>query len=607
MSDQVRITVVDINGRETAVWTYPGKSLWQSLVMNGMELGGNCGGQGTCGKCKLRVSGPVQGPGPEESQYLLADEVKAGERLACYVTIEDEITVYLPADMTGQASSFAVGGQEDLPFSRGIVEYKKIYIPGCDRYSPVSIQERLMSALPGYELELRREHYDELQRLDRAERPVLELNTLIFEGNRVLYAGRKMSFAYGIALDLGSTTLYAALVDLVEGSVAATASMANMQRVYGADILSRVKYCLDHPDGLKTLNQVLVNNCNSLIEDLLGTAGAGPDNIYRYTVVGNPVMLHLFTGLTPGGFAAAPYRGIFATDLYWPVLDTGLKGNPQARVHVLPQIGGFVGADTVACLLAIAGQEAPPYLLLDIGTNGEVVLCNGKQKWAASAAAGPAFEGGNLTSGMRASSGAIDKVVLNPDGRFGYGIIGNKPARGICGSAAIDLVAGMLDAGYIDSYGSFTDKADMALELREGQRGKEMILVPGTEAYQGIPVVFNQEDIRQVQLAKSAIRTAVDILIEQAGIRAADLKMVYLAGAFGNYLCPHSCITIGLLPEECGSVIKNIGHAAIRGAVQALLDPDISARLSTVREQSVCVSLADEEQFQKRFLAHLNF
>lgn len=605
MADQVKINLIDVNGQETAIWTYPGKSLWHSLVMNGIEVGGSCGGQGTCGKCKLKVEGSPGGPGPEESQYLLADEVKAGERLACYLTVTGEINVYLPAGIDHRDAVSVAGRKGDLPC--GPVKRKRIYIPGYDRCKPVSIQERLASALPGYRLELRREHYEELHRLDRAERPALELNTLVFEGNRVCYAGRQKSPAYGIALDLGSTTLYAALVDLVKGGTAATASMTNMQRIYGADILSRVKYCQDNPEGLATLHQVLLNNANSLAEDLLKVVGGGPENIYRYTVVGNPVMLHLFTGLNPAGYASAPYLGVFDSDLYWPVYDMGLTGNREAWVHILPQIGGFVGADTIACLLAVAGEQKHPYLLLDIGTNGELVLSNGEQNWAASAAAGPAFEGGNLTSGMRAAGGAIDRVFLQPDGTPGYGVIGSIPAKGICGSAVIDLVASLLEAGYIDVFGSFTKKADQTLNLREGPRGKEMILVPGTQAYQGTPVVFNQEDIRQVQLAKSAIRTSIDILVEQAGVRIKDLKAVYLAGAFGNYLRPDSCIAIGMLPEECRPVITNIGHAASRGAVRALLDTEIAVHLNHLRKRTISISLADQEQFQEKFLAHLNF
>ncbi|MDD2585421.1 MAG: ASKHA domain-containing protein [Syntrophomonadaceae bacterium] len=607
MSKQVKIKVIlESAAKEYYLWSLEGKNLWETLSSSGIDTGGSCGGNGTCGMCKIRVKGEVSLLSDTERELLLPEEIKQGFRLACYCTIKGPLTVYpdynyMDNNNRNQLDQWLENYRQD-----GEIHKHTFFIPGIDKYEPVPIYRRIAQALPDYKLELSINNLNELSMLDRAGRPSLELNALVFNNKVVKYVGREEQQAYGVALDVGSTSLFAALVDLQTGQTITVASKANMQRIYGADVISRINYCLENQDGLKTLHQVLINNVNGIIEDLMLETGISSEYIYRVCVVGNPIMLHLFTGLNVNGFGAAPYTGIFLDELLYRAADLDIIANQDASLLILPQIGGFIGADTIACLLPIPETEAAKsYLLIDIGTNGEIVLNSKGNMWAASAAAGPAFEGGNITSGMRAEKGAIDRIFLDEQGNLGYNILGDIPARGICGSAIIDIVACLFKAGYIDENGIITDQGFEQLNIRDSKRGPEIIIVDSQDSLKGTPVVFNQEDIRQVQLAKGAIRTAIDILLKKAGIEYKDLKSIYLAGAFGSYLNPEHCIKIRLLPPVAIDKIKNTGNAAGKGAIIALLSETQQEKARILQQKINYIELASDPDFEKIFLDNL--
>jgi len=607
MSGKVKIKLVTHDGKEHFCWTLKGKNLWESIIVNGWALEGTCGGRGTCGKCRVRIEGDVTPVTENERALLLPEEIKEGERLACFCFVNGPLTVYLNRGYTDLAAKTRlyrenISVKEDTP-----VHNYKFFIPGIYKENPVTLYRRLTESLSSYRLELSIDNLNEIAKLDRVGRPSLELYALIFENKTVRRIGRREEKAYGIALDLGTTSLFAALVDMQEGQVVSLASRGNMQRVYGADIMSRVSYCLENKEGLTKLNRILINNINGMIEEMLQELRASYHNIYCFSVVGNPVMLHFFMGLNINGFASFPYAGIFSDELNYRAADLGLNSNSSAWVTVLPQVGGFVGADTIACLLALPAEALGCYLLLDIGTNGEVVLYNRGEMWAASAAAGPAFEGGGISSGMMAEIGAVDKVYLDSGGRMQFNVLGNKPAKGICGSGIVDLVACLLQAGYIDKNGIFTAKACNRLESRRGKWGTEIILFAAGESAKGRPVVFNQEDVRQVQLAKAAIRTAIDILLGKAELSYADIDRIYLAGAFGNYLDPDNSIKIGMIPPIDSKKIINIGNAAAEGAVAALLSEESRSKASMLKEKIRYTELANHPDFQDMYLNNLNF
>ncbi len=604
---QVKIRFISPGAGEYIYWTFKGKNLWEAIALCGLKPGGTCGGRGICGKCKVRIEGEVSPISNSEKEHLLPEEIRRGDRLACYCTINGPLTVYLDYSEFNLDLKETISSTTDEFGGPKQVCNRKILIPGLDKDSPNPIYTRLKEALAAHSLEIACTNLAELSLLDRAGRPSIELHALIFDNLVVKYIGKKPKRVYGVAVDLGSTSLFAALMDMENGQTVAVSSKNNMQRIYGADIISRVSYCIENSDGVEKLQNVLINNINLMIQEMVKEANASFDNIYQFSVVGNPVMVHLFLGLNPKGFAAAPYSGIFADELVVRAGEVGLYANPDARVIIPPQIGGFVGADTIACLLTIADYKSSRFLLIDIGTNGEIILGNRGRMWAASAAAGPAFEGGSITSGARAGNGIIDKVSINEDGKLEFNILGDKPVKGICGSGLIDLCACMLKAGFMDNNGIISQLANDVLEVRQGLRGPEIILLQDGNTLKGSPIVFNQEDIRQIQLAKAAVRTAVDILLKEAQLDFSDLDKIYLAGAFGNYLNPEHSMTIGLIPPVVKDRIVNIGNAAGQGAIIALLSPVKRNEAKILKDKVEYIELANRPDFEEMYINNLNF
>lgn len=606
MPHQVRMTIIEPDGKQHNIWTTKGKTVWEALEIIGWDTDGSCGGMGTCGKCKFRMTGGISELSPEERQHLIPEEIKGGQRLACLATIEGDYTLFIDYWQQDVRPKNGLLRYKPEGVSQSGVSNKDFFVPGPVEEMPIPIYDRIKKALPQYKLELNIENLNYLASLDRPGRPALELHAVVLDGDKVVHVGRQREMIYGMAIDIGSTSLFAALVNLETGALAAIASHTNMQRIYGEDIISRVNYAAGHQDGAAVLQRILINNLNSMIEELLTETGARFENIYRVTAVGNPVMLHLLTGLSTMGLGAAPYTGIFSEEMEIPAASLGLKVKPLCRLTILPQLGGFVGADTTACLLTLTPFRDTTYLLIDIGTNGEIILNHQGRQWAASAAAGPAFEGGAVSCGMRADHGAIDKVVADPD-KLSFRVIGGGLPRGICGSGIIDLLSVLLENGYLDKMGIFTETAEQRFTMRAGENGQEIVLVEPEEMLSGSPLVLNQDDIRQLQLAKSAVRTAIDIMLNQAGIEYSRLDRIFLAGTFGSYLNPDSIINVGLIPPVDTEKIRNIGNAAAEGAVMVLLSPDLMREAALIKSRVQYIELAEQKEFQAIFLQNLNF
>mgnify|MGYP001040325967 CR=1 FL=1 len=595
MQEQVKVNLIAADGISYSQWVPVGKNLWEVLAISVSGFTTECGGRGTCGKCKVRVSGEISPITEEEKAKLLPDELSSGERLACYARVMGTVDVQLPYmtdDISLNSTAKTITGQK-------AAQYRRFFIPGLDKQNPQPVYQRIRQVLPDLEFKLTVDNLNELAGLDREGRPSLELIGLILDNKYLLHAGRNEKPAYGIALDLGTTSLLVSLIDLVDGHVAGVISQTNMQRIYGADIISRVSYCLEQEDGLEKLHQILLNNINSMIEDVLKPVDAGGNDVYCYSVVGNPVMLHLFMNLKVNGFASAPYAGLFLDGLEMPAAALGLQAGGQAPVRILPQAGGFVGADAVAGLLVLP-TSARRYLFIDIGTNGEIILADGKTMWATSAAAGPALEGGNISCGMRAASGAIDRIWLTETEEIQFNVLGSGVPRGICGSAILDMLAVLLRVGYIDQSGAVTEKGENYPLYVNG------FLLTDNSGYGAERVIFTIEDIRQVQLAKAAIRTGIDILLNRAQMTWQDLEYIYLAGAFGQAVDVLNAIETGLLPPVLPSRVKLLGNAAMTGAIAALLNKDNARRAADFQQRIKYIDLALEPQFQELFMKNIN-
>ncbi len=363
------------------------------------------------------------------------------------------------------------------------------------------------------------------------------------------------------AFDLGTTSIVCYLLDGTTGEQLATAGMQNPQSAYGADVIARANHVLtsEQPSALR---ESAIHALNELLERTTADAGRKPDQVTLVTLVGNTVMHHILLGLPLEQLVRAPYIPFSTEKQILRASSLRLNVHPNASLFIAPVIGGFVGADTVACLSACAfdGIQTPT-LLLDIGTNGELVCTNGMRRVCCSTAAGPAFEGANLSCGMRAERGAVDHVWMQ-DGSFIFSTIGNTPARGICGSGLIDLVALLVRLGTIDETGRFREDAPLSnrlLSLPDGMRAFEV-------ATGECRVTLSQKDVRELQLGKAAIFAGIQVMLDALSLREDQITRVLLAGAFGSHLSPDALCDIGLLPESFRGKIESIGNAAGEGA-----------------------------------------
>ncbi|MFZ5828053.1 MAG: ASKHA domain-containing protein [Bacillota bacterium] len=394
----------------------------------------------------------------------------------------------------------------------------------------------------------------------------------------------------GFALDVGTTSLAGALLDLTTGEELAAQAMPNPQAVHGADLMSRLSYAIGGEAQRQELISLVRSAAAQMLERLLSKAGARREEVVAATLVGNTAMHHLFLGLPVENLALAPYT---------PALLEGCQVDLPSfpPLYALPNIAGFVGADAVAAGLAAGidrGDET--VLVVDIGTNGEILLRHQGQVYACSAPAGPAFEGGEISQGMRAGPGAIEAVEFD-GAELLVGVIKGAPARGVCGSGLLDGIAALLEAGLLDWMGRIRPEGPAAHRVGEGAMA--VALAPG--------VRLTQKDIRALQLAKGAIRSGIDLLMQVARIGPDDLHAILLAGAFGNYLRRESAIAIGLLPAVAPAKVRPIGNAAAAGAKLALLSKEGRARAEALAREARWIDLATHPDFEEIFMEALNF
>jgi len=410
----------------------------------------------------------------------------------------------------------------------------------------------------------------------------------------------------GVAVDVGTTTVVAKLLDMVTGRCLATQAMLNPQIRFGDDVVSRINYAQSE-EHLAELHHVIVECINTLIGRLCRQIGADALSIYEASIVGNTTMNHIFLRFPVEQLGQAPYRAwsVDAHDV--PPGQLGLAMNPEGNVHCAENIAGFVGADTTAVALAVDMDCIEDRVLaVDIGTNGEIVLGTRDRLYAASCAAGPALEGARIKYGSRAADGAIEAVVLNED--VSLDTIGKSPPRSICGSGLIDAVAVLVDLGIVDATGRFAERqgGEMSLPRLIASRLLEHESQPAfclawNEQTSRPDILLTQRDIREVQLAKAAIRAGIRILMNKLGMTDLDIDRVLLAGAFGNYIRPASAIRIGLLPNVPLERIQSVGNAAATGAEILLISEECRERASKLARRIQYVEIAHEENFADFF------
>ncbi|MBQ7378937.1 MAG: DUF4445 domain-containing protein [Clostridia bacterium] len=390
---------------------------------------------------------------------------------------------------------------------------------------------------------------------------------------------------YGVALDVGTTTLAAALVNTKTGQVLASASALNPQAAFGADVISRIDAVMQHSEALVQMQRLLLDEVRKMLGILLPDAQAA-----HMAVAGNPTMLHIFCGISPTSMGAYPFTPVFTQT---QKLSGAALRLPVDTVTVLPSISAFVGGDVTAGMTHCSLTDSPsPVLLVDIGTNGECVLFtgtkNGSRLYAASAAAGPAMEGAGISTGMGGVAGAVCSVRMQ-QGRPLCATVGDLPAKGICGSGLIDLAAALYRDGMIDETGAF-------------EQGESFVYATTAD---GLPLSLTQADIRALQLAKSAIRAAIEALCAHAGLQPRDLDRIYLAGGLGHYMNVDCATAIGLLPQ--GVCVTSLGNAALGGCVRVLTDPALIKHMEQMAEQCQTLELSTDVVWSQAFMEHMMF
>lgn len=569
-------------GGEQTLWAEQGQTLWDVLVDAGLLVPGDCGGQGFCGACVVQAEGRLSAPG-EEEQELLAG--RAG-RLACHCRVLGDCRVTLPGVEARAARLPVAAACSPL---RPLLRATPLHL---QRGQAPDLRQQVGQALPGVRLAPPAGEWESLKAARQGEhvRGVLrrgELVALLTAPDRPLW---------GVALDVGSTTLFGELVDLESGASRAAASLDNPQRRFGADIVSRLTAALGSREAHRALTDELRAGVGTLLRELAAQAGGEAQDIHHLVVAGNPVMVHFLLGWEVEGLSRHPLALTHPQGVEVEAAALELPAHQRALVQVLPQVGGMVGADTVAGLLALGPQAPHRFLLVDIGTNGEIALRDGERWWACSAAAGPAFEGGSISRGMRARPGAVDRAWVRGE-EIRFGVVGGGTPRGICGSGLVDLVAALLALGRLQPDGWL-----QAPSPGDGER--RYVLWPGGPDEE---VALTQGDIRQLQLAKGALRAGAELLLRRAGLRWEELAAVYLAGAFGNSLHVASAVAIGLLPPLSAHQVVAAGNTAARGARRVLLDAPAWGEALALAQRIEYVELALQSDFQEVFVASLNF
>ena len=597
-----------------------GTKLVEAAGQAGIILNQPCGGEGTCGKCRVEVLDKAPPPGAPDRKHLGAPLVAQGWRLACQMAVQSDLVISVPQETRFFEQRILTEGEgARYPFQPNLRK-KLVRVPPPTVQDQRSDLDRLTAAVgtggraaEGFDADLRLVRA--LPGLLREHGPEV---TVVLAGDRIraVEPGDTTDRLWGVAFDIGTTTIVGSLMNLADPARAdfgPVAGRTNPQVHFGDDVVSRVSYIEKNADGLERLRSRLVACLNEIIGELCASAGIEREAIYEATAVGNTTMSHIFLGVDPGPIAHAPYVAVLRQAVDLEARDAGLEINPNANLHVLPNIAGFVGSDTVGVILAsgIAREERVQFAI-DIGTNGEVVLGNRDRLVACSCAAGPAFEGARIRYGMRATDGAISKLVVNE--AIEVAVIGGGKATGICGSGLIDAVAELLNVGAIDETGRIADPAAArslpdavrrAVVDFEGQPA--VVLADGEQSRAGGPILLTQRDVREVQLAKAAMRAGIEVVADEFGVEPPQVHRMLLAGAFGNFVRRSSAKRIGLLPPISTDRIEFIGNAAAAGAKAALACRDCRHEADRISRQTEYVELANRPDFQARYMEAIAF
>jgi uncharacterized 2Fe-2S/4Fe-4S cluster protein (DUF4445 family) len=545
-----------------------------------------CGGKGTCGKCKVLI----KKNGSKETV------------LACTYRIKESITIYLSEKNLSKSSLILTEGKLNIIFQPSIVkkyiELKTIYPDHCGSYF-----EKIKSLLNcefSYPL------------IKKTGNILAEDNlkglTFVMDGNNAIDVQKNdvSNTLYGAAVDIGTTTVVMYLYDLISGTLLGTYSELNKQISKGADVINRIMHCVLNDKGTEELQIDIISTINEMIDKALNEYPEIKDNLYHIALCGNNTMQHLFHGFNPQSLGNSPFASVCKDLIITKGYETGLNTPENCTVHFLPLIAGFVGGDTTSALISLP-QDNQLRLIADLGTNGEIAVGREGSYITASTACGPALEGAGIEFGMRGIDGAIEKFEIENEALV-FSVIGNVAPKGICGSGIIDIIAELIKHGIVDNTGKILKKEEFESKYPQSKLSTYIVEYNGLAAFKLCDSIFvTQKDIRQIQLAKSAIYTGCTMLISDYGIKGEELDEICLAGAFGNYINIKNAQYIGMLPRFNNVSTFSLGNAAGTGVQNYLLNKNELFRCKNIASTSRHIELASDAKFQELYISHMNF
>ena len=585
-----------------------GTTILQAAHQAGIQIDAPCGERGRCGKCRVRVlEGSTGELSAEEVKLLHATELQAGVRLACETRVYYPLTVEIPE------------GSRNLAQRKATAELPRVITPDafthkrCVHVAAPSLASadlradltRLREAVPQFTTA----NVIAVRALHAALLAGKYSVTAVLSGDRLIdiEPGDTTGEHYGLALDIGTTSMVGYLIDLNSGQEVAVCALPNPQATFGSDVISRIEYAQRNARHTEALRKSVTSGINHILQSVAKEIGISTRHIYQMVVVGNTCMSHLFLGLDPVSLGHAPYTPVITDAFSLTAGELGLDLHPRGTVRTLPNIAGFVGADSVGVLAASElEQRAGLFVAVDIGTNAEVMVGKDGKVIACSTAAGPAFEGAKISQGMRAQAGAIDGITIGED--LFIHTIGNQLPQGICGSGIIDAIGEMRRVEMIDASGHIADPEDLPelpLALRDRMQEDGIILVWAKESGTGQDILVTQQDIREIQLVKGAIYAGIATLLEKLGHTPEELDGLIIAGAFGTFINKEHALRIGLIPNIPIEKLIFLGNAAGAGAKMALISQQEFTAICATAQRVGYVELAGDTTFSNYFMTSM--
>ena len=586
----------------------PQTSIFQAASEAGIGIRTECGGEGTCGKCRVIVKNKsaVNEVTDAETTHLSPREIDSGYRLACRTILKQNVTVMVPEESRIGARKIQITGLErPVPLNPSVKKFH-IVLPKPTLSDVRPDFKRLLDHLEdAHGLKKLDIDYELLRKLPDILRDANWDFTVAIWDDRVIIAveaGDTSGRLLGLAIDIGTSKIVGYVVDLMTGQTVGIGSIENPQIMHGEDVISRITFAMAGDEKLRVLQKLAVEGVNDVLHEACTQANVDPNDIYEATVAGNTAMHHFLLAIQPKYLALSPYTPAVRRSVNVKAKELGIKIHRNGVVYVLPIIAGFVGADAVGDVLSSGIHESEELsLLLDIGTNTEVFVGNTEDILSCSCASGPAFEGAHIKHGMKAVTGAIEKVSISTDAHeVEYETIGDVKPVGLCGSAMVDVVAEMLKSGIINHHGRFSPDIKTP-RLKMVNNVPEFVLAWGNETATRKEITVTQKDINEIQLAKAAMFTGCSILMKRKSVKREDLDRVFIAGAFGSYINPENAKFIGLVPDVPTEKIRFVGNTAVTGAKMALISREARETAEAISRRVRYLELAIDPDFSQEF------